>query len=169
MRFLVHGVIDVLGHFEVPFAAACEAVIVGLRHACQLLHVEQLVADPAQPFDDASIQVGVETLANAEEQLLLTELEFEKGTPVQLPRPGAGHVLPLAIPVARLRLPQQIHDPVRDGLDLDFGALALEELEHVEVPVSLGCLGKELAGHLDERFDAQAIDLDAFELRANIP
>ena len=46
------------------------------------------------------------------------------------------------------------------GSTLISRAFALEELEHVEVAVAFGGLREELAGHLHQRLDPQAIDFD---------
>ncbi len=56
-----------------------------------------------------------------------------------------------------------VHDPGADGLYQDLGALALQEVEHVEVAVAFGGLRPEFAGNLDDGFDTQAIDIDRVE------
>jgi hypothetical protein len=45
---LVHGVVNVLAHFEVPFAAARELVVEGMRHLGQFGLRHQVVRNAAQ-------------------------------------------------------------------------------------------------------------------------
>src|SRR5947207_2772044 len=114
----------------------------------------------ALAFDNAAVQMAVQRLANPEEHLFLPELQFEERALVQLPWLWLRHIQPLAILVVGLGLPEEVHDPVRDRLDFDLGAFALEELKHVEVAVAFGGLREELARHFHEWLGTQAVDLD---------
>jgi hypothetical protein len=54
----------------------------------------------------------------------------------------------LAIVLLLLRLVHEVHDPGPDGLGHDLRALTLEELEHVEIAITLGRLSPELTSDL---------------------
>src|SRR5579863_1214189 len=58
-----------------------------------------------------------------------------------------------------------VHDPSADGLDEHLRAFLLQELEHIEVPVTLRGLRPELAGNLDDGLDPRAVDLNRVEAR----
>ncbi len=66
-----------------------------------------------------------------------------------------------------LGLIHQVRHPGGDRLHHDLRALALQEVEHVEVAVAFGDLRPEFAGDLHYRLDLGAIHFDRFILLAS--
>ena len=81
---LVLGVVNVLADFEVSFAAARELVVEGVGHIGHFFLVHQFVGDIAQSVNHPLILAGVDALANAEQPLLLAELQLVHRGLVQL-------------------------------------------------------------------------------------
>ncbi len=69
----------------------------------------------------------------------------------------------LTLDLSRPGAPEHIQDPGGDRLDQHLCALVLEEAEHAEVAVTFSGLCPEFADHLDDRLDAQSIDLDVVQ------
>ena len=147
---LVHGVVDVLADFEVPFAAARELVVEGMRQFGQFRLRHQVMRDAAQILRCAVVEETPHPLARANAPQLLAQADVVREMLFQL--------VPLRVPVrtidrpfgnrVRLGLVHQVGNPGGDGLDQHLRAFALQEFEHVEVAVALGGLRPEFAGDL---------------------
>ena len=151
-----------------PSPPARELVVVRMRQPRQLALGDQLGA-----------RVAPSARAERDGRSAVERLRRRRAaTPsAQLPARLAHAALAAATAAgcARTSTPRRLCDPMRApgaagtsptspiGSDEHLGPLALEELEHPEVAVALGGLRPELAGDLDDRLHAQAIDLDGVE------
>ena len=97
-----------------------------------------------------------------------TELDFRAGAELPHRRQDGAFFETLEIFVLLDDLVDHVHDPGADGLHQHLCAFALQEVEHVEVAVAFGGLRPEFAGDLDDRFHAQAVDIDAVEVVAAV-
>ncbi len=164
------GVVDILGDFEVAFAAAAAGVVVGVAEALELVLVDQVVADSAQGIEDLVVLALEDDLGEFELGQLVAVGPLDFGARVDFPggRQDGALFESLVIAIALDYLVDHVGDPGADGLDNHLGALALEELEHIEVAVALGGLGPEFAGDLDDGLDAEAVDFDLVEAVAHL-
>ena len=162
MAEFVDGVIDVLANLEVPFAAARELVIERVRHLRQLGLRNKFVGDPAQVPDGAMVEEVPHALTCANSPQFFAQSDVVRKVLLEL--------IPLGIPMRAIhrplrngvsfRLVHQIRDPGCDWLNQHLCAFALQEVEHVEVAVTLGDLRPELAGDLHHRLHAGAVHFD---------
>ena len=123
-----------------------------MRHAAQRVHDLVILA-----LEDrlSQFQLGY--------FLAIADLDF--GARPQLPdrRQHRAFFESLEIFVLLHHLVDHVHDPGADRLHQHLRALALQEVEHVEVAVALGGLRPELAGDLHDGFHAQPVDIHFIE------
>lgn len=155
-------VVDVLGDFEVAFAAFGTRVVELVGKPFHLEHVGDGVGCASKGFPHAVVFTAVDLVGHerrcALDQVRFLELEaFAKLPPFEI---GSGFVERSTIGRLDLFLPHQVGEPRRDRLGDDLGPFGLKKPKHIEVAVALGGVGPELAGDLDDRFGLQAIELD---------
>ena len=155
-------VVDVLGDFQVAFAAARARVVEGMAEALQLVLIGQVMRDAAERVHDLVILALENGFGELQLGHLLAEAELDLGARAELPdrRQHGAFFEALEVFVLLDHLVDHVHDPGADRLHQHLRAFALQEVEHVEVAVALGGLRPELAGDLDDRLHAQAVDFD---------
>ena len=120
---------------------------------------------PPSAFDDLVVFALENGLGQLQLGHLLAVADFDLGARPQLPQRRHHRAFFEALEVFVLlhHLVNHVHDPRADGLHQHLRALALQEVEHVEVAVAFGGLRPEFAGDLDDRLHAQAVDFDGVE------
>src|SRR5215472_16264360 len=163
-------VVDVLGDFEVAFAAAGAAVVEGVAQALQLVLIGEVMGDAAERLDDLVIFALEDGFGELQFRDLLAIAELDLGAGAELPhrRQDGAFFEALEIFVLLDHLVNHVHDPGADGLHQNLRAFLLQEVEHVDVAVALGGLRPEFAGDLDDRLHAQAVDVDTVESVAHL-
>ena len=162
VRQVLVRVVDILGDFQVAFAAAGARVVEGMAEALQFVLVGQVMRDAAQRVHDLVIFALEDGFGELQLGHLLAEAELDLGARAQLPdrRQHRAFFQALEVFVLLDHLVDHVHDPGADGLHQHLRAFALQEVEHVEVAVAFGGLRPEFAGDLDDRLHAQAVDID---------
>ncbi len=114
-------VVDVLGYFEMAFAAAGARVVERMRDTLQLILIGQMMRDAAERINDAVILAAEDLLSDSQQRGLLLEVKFDR----QLFAPTLGlqffdfavEVETLAVSDRLLGLDDEVIDPRADGLD----------------------------------------------------
>ena len=150
-------VIDVLGDFQVAFAAARARVVERMSQALQFVLVGEVMRDVAQRADDLVIFVLEDGFRQFQLRDFVAEAPLDLGALVETPQRRQHRALfePLEVLVLLHDLVDHVHDPGADGLHQHLRAFALQEVEHVEVAVAFGGLRPEFAGDLHDGLYAQ--------------
>jgi hypothetical protein len=121
--------------------------------------------DVAQRADDLVIFVLEDGFRELQLGDFIAETPFDLGALVETPqrRQHGAFFEALEVLVLLHHLVNHVHDPGADGLHQHLRALALQEVEHVEIAVAFGGLRPEFAGDLDDGLHAQAVDFDLVE------
>ena len=126
MREVLVRVVDVLGDFEVAFAAARARVVEGMAEALQLVLVGEVMGDAAQRVDDLVVLALEDRFGELQLRDLLAVADLDLGAGADLPdrRQHGAFLEALEVFVLLDDLVDHVHDPGADRLHQNLRALA---------------------------------------------